>query len=209
MTYLEHVTTYFLALVGKGVALSSQDVALVSGWQKKGIPAGAVCTAVRRSFDRAGRPSRFSLADCSRDVDRIAVERAGSGQGAGPSEQPWTPSLLRERLSLLGQTTDEGPLREAYRTLYRYLKGLPDHAMSAVEVARLDGLAVRYLEKELPSGLRARARAKARKRAREVLPESSSREAQKGLAGSLLERYYCEEHGLTVPSELLIAESDE
>ena len=206
MTYLEHVTTYFISLVGRGTFLSSRDVELVNRWEASKLPVGDVCAAICSAYESARRPPRFSLADCEREVERLRpTSNAVTG---GEPRDLWTPSLLVEKLTTLGQEAEEGPAKAAYRSLYRYLLQLPEHELSSDEVSRLDGLAVSYLEAELPKSTVSRARSTARTRARKVVSSAASRETREALASALLERHYCEKYELVVPSTLLFEVSE-
>lgn len=206
MTYLEHVTTYFISLVGRGVSLSSRDVEIVNRWEAHALPVGDVCAAISSAYEQARRPPRFSLADCRRAVDHLRPNSARR-----PEERqrvPWTPAYVMEKLAALGRDSEEGPTKAAYRVLYSYLRRLPEHELAPEEVSRLDDLMVSYLESELPKGTVSRARSIARTRARKLVSSAASRETREALASALLERHYCEKYELVLPSTLLFEEGE-
>lgn len=206
MTYLEHVTTYFVSLVGRGTSLSSRDIDLVSQWEAESLPAGDVCAAIRSAFERSQKPSRFRLSDSERAVDKLRPSASTIRREIFTT--PWTPSRLLETLTQLGQQTEEGPVRAAYRALYRYLRHLPEHELAVGEVVRLDQMAVSCLEDELPRSTVSRARSTARSQTRKLLSPAASEETREVLAAALLERHYCEKYDLVVPSTLLSEESE-
>jgi len=203
MTYLEHITTYYLSLVGKGTALSSRDLGLVQRWEREGIPAGALCGAIRRAHRRARRQTYFSIADCEKEVQRL-TDRVGPSVVAPPDSPDWTPGRLLREIERLGTETEEGPLRRAYRELYRRVKELPGSELPVETVARLDALSVKALERQLPSTARADHRRRARLKARDLLGAQPSKADEERLAASLLEQWYCENYALTLPSTMLI-----
>ena len=206
MSYLEHVTTYFISLVGRGTSLSSRDVDLVNRWEASELPVGDVCAAICSAYEHSRRPPRFCLADCEGEIERLRP--TPNRISGGEPRDLWTPSHLVEKLARLGQEAEEGPTKAAYRSLYRYLRRLPEHELSCDEVSRLDGLAVSYFESELPKSTVSRARSVARTRARKVVSSAASRETREALASALLERHYCEKYELVVPSTLLFEVSE-
>lgn len=207
MTYLEHVTTYWVGLAGRGAALSSADLALVRQWEAAGLPADAVCRALRRAAEsRSGR--RTSLADCAYAVERLEPPREARTKRSDAADLTasgleWTPARLLGLLEAVGRESEEGPLRATYRAVYRLVQALPPAPLDVTTLSRLDDLAVRELEKGLPSGQRARLRADTRREARRLLGAEAQREAVERLARSLLETTCCETLGLALPSALL------
>lgn len=218
MNYLEHITTYFVSLVGRGVSLSSRDVALVRQWEQLGVPAPVVCRALRMAHQRLGpRAARsLSLADGARYLERMAAAgpapaaNAQKADDAGPGQAAqWTPAALLGDVAAAGRDAPEGPLKETYRNLYRAVRALPPQLpLTVTEISRLDDLAVSDLLRRLPKPERSRIRAEARRTAARLMGTQASRQARQRLAKSLTEREVCARHGLSLPSALLIREND-
>lgn len=207
MTYLEHITTYVISRVGKGLSLSSQDAQFVRQWEAAGIPAQAVCRAIRRQIERGrDRAAPFSLAACAKPIERAAAASTKAVDASSPAAQtsPWTTSVLLAQLTKAGQTTEDDPLRDAYRQLYRTLRAMPERALSLSEVARLDALTLAHLEKRVDAVERRQARRRARQQAKRLLGAGASAAATGWLADSLLARHYGQTHGLLLPSDLLL-----
>jgi hypothetical protein len=211
VTFLEHVTTYWVGLVGRGAALSSADLALVRQWEAAGLPVDAVCRALGRAAE-ARRGRRTSLADCAYAVERLEAPREAretprarlqSADASGAEAAPWTPARLLGLLEVVGRSSDEGPLRETYRAIYRLVQALPAAPLDVAALSRLDELAVRELEGRLSSGERARLRADTRREAKRLLGAEAKQDAVRRLARSLLETACCETFGLALPSALL------
>lgn len=203
MTYLEHVTTYFVSLVGRGLALSSRDIQVVSEWESAGFQPHAVCRTIGNAYRKAGKQDWFSLSDCDDAVRKLPRSHGVETVQTGPD---WTTALLLQRLEAVGKTTEEGPLLLAYRALYQWIRALPDKTLSADEVTRLDKQAVASLEQQLEKYEVRRQRQVARQQAKRLLPDAATKQAREGLAAALLERSYREEYHLTVPSDLLAEE---
>lgn len=210
MTYLEHVTVYFVSLVGKGVTPSSRDLAVVRRWEADGIPAPVVCRALRRAFaDHNRRPSRASLADFAGPVDRLLATLPVPADRPGNPRERMSAAQLRERVVLIGRATCSEPARQAYRALYRALtEQPPDALLDAEALARLDEVTVSALRQQVPARELRRRHRHAERRARQLLGRDASDGATGRLAASLLENALCETHGLALPSALADEESE-
>lgn len=73
--YFRTIARAFLTRRGAPFFLSPRDAEIISGWERRGIPLGAVLEGIERSFDktRPGASSRgkvLSLAYCSPQVER-------------------------------------------------------------------------------------------------------------------------------------------
>ena len=224
MTYLEHISTYFVSLVGKGVSLSSRDLSLAREWEERGIPAAAVCRAIRRAVDQQRHQNkRLSLAHCAGAVDRLARVQTGSAEksasGGGPlstkANEPISTTTLLARIVDTAKASEREIVKEAYRSVYRHVKAFSSSAAltSAVltidMIDRLDDLAVRALEKQLTGPERRQRRQDAQRQARRLLGRQASQSAVNRLKDALLEQELCESFGLVLPSTLLLQEEDE
>jgi len=203
VTYLEHVTTYFVSLVGRGLTLSSRDIQVISEWESAGFQPHAVCRTIGSVYRRAGGQDWFSLSDCDEAVRKLPRSQGAESAETGPE---WTTGLLLQRLEAVGKATEEGPLLLAYRGLYQWIRALPEKTLSAEEVTRLDKQAVTLLEQHLEKHEVRQRRRSARQQAKRLLPEAATKQAREGLAVALLERTYREEYHLAVPSDLLSEE---
>jgi hypothetical protein len=207
VNYLEHVTTYYVSLVGRCVSLSSQDLALVQEWEAAGVPAAVVCRALRMARQR-GRRSYTPLSNCSKYIDRLRW-RPAAKKDPEPSDEPWTRARLLERLAAVGADTDQTAVKQAYRNLYRTIRALPKEILGVEEVERLDEMAVSLMLKELSSSERAVLRRNAMLSARELLGKAATQRVRKRLAASLVESALCDKFTLSLPSALLVAEGSE
>ena len=207
MTYLEHITTYVISLVGKGLSLSSRDAQIVRQWEASGIPAQVACRAIRQQLERRrDRTAPFSLAACSPLIMRAKASsaRAKSEPAQHSPTSTWTPAALLAQLTRAGQSTGDERLRAAYRQLYKALRAMPEHPLTLGEVAHLDALTLANLEKRINADERRNARRRAHRDAKQLLGARASTTATGWLANSLVARHYGQTHGLLLPSDLLL-----
>jgi hypothetical protein len=229
MTWLEHITTYVVSLVGKGTTLSSSDLAVLQRWEAAGVPAEAACRAIRRTWlrRRPERSRRLSLLDCEvppaargrgePPVTRREAEASstasppvdGRPAGAGDALAAWTPDGLRARLvEVAGAVTDE-LVKSVYRAVYRQARALPDAPLTQRTLSSLDDHALTALERALVPAQRSDARRHARSRARQLAGREAESAAVERLARVLLEEHYCETLGLKLPSDLLLERGED
>ena len=203
MTYLEHVTVYFVSLVGKGVTMSSRDLAIIRQWESAGLPAPVVCRRLKRAFTRRRTLARVSLADLAASVDRLLPPLQPSVSATPPSPVQITASSLLERVVGAGQSAPLESTRSAYRALYRALDAMtPDARLGPEALGELDDATLAALEEHLDDRETRREGRRVLAQARRLLGPDASDSAVDRLSASLLESRLCETHGLVLPSAL-------
>jgi hypothetical protein len=108
----------------------------------------------------------------------------------------------------VGAATDDRVLRETYRALYALVSKMPAVEFSVEQVSRLDGLAVKHLESHLDKNERKKLQRIAKQRAKKLVGAGANRILFSQLAKSLLEKTYCENFDLLLPSCLLSGENN-
>lgn len=111
--YLAEIERAFLALAGRGLMLSSADMALVDQWHRAGIPAEVVLAGLGAAFDRPQpRPTRVRGLAFARRFVEDAMEAHRSRQvGASAVLPEVVPAgqrpaeILRSRLAELAPAT--------------------------------------------------------------------------------------------------------
>lgn len=85
LTFSFMVEQYFLALKGRGLLLSAEELALVRVWEASGAPVWVICEAIRVAFEayhaKRGADARppASLRFCRKAVER-ALQTWRTGQ---------------------------------------------------------------------------------------------------------------------------------
>ncbi|MBN1946349.1 MAG: hypothetical protein JW797_11785 [Bradymonadales bacterium] len=207
LTYLEHVTTYFLSLVGKGVTLSSRDLALVQQWEERGLPAPTVCRALASAVAQRRRAGPLSISDCAETLERLTASTPRRPSRLEPASDPvWTPQALLDRLAQVGRAAATETEKEIYRELYRRVRSLPGAVLTMEDLDRLDEQAVELATAVLPVAEQRRIKAEARRRARHLLGPVASQAACDRLSASLTEGVIQQRLALHLPSQLLLRE---
>ncbi len=103
LTFTFFVEQYFLALKGRGLLLSAEELALVQQWEATGVPVWVVCEAIRTAFEayRAKRGANArppaSLRFCRKPVQR-ALEAWRSGRVGASASASGSAGTKRSRL---------------------------------------------------------------------------------------------------------------
>jgi phage terminase Nu1 subunit (DNA packaging protein) len=79
--YVAAIAAHFIARRGRGVALSSVDLEIISAWEREGIPLGVVARGVEAAFRRRLGDEIRSLAQCRRAVAAEAARAQLVGPG--------------------------------------------------------------------------------------------------------------------------------
>lgn len=144
--YFTEIETYFQVKRGVPILLSPLDWALIESWKEAGIPLGAVCAGIERSFQKySRRPRRLAkingLGYCTQQV-MLAAEEAkqasleGGHPGRGKTGAP--PFEAGEILSFLDgccQALEKAAARERENGAAPVIDDLSQAASSLREAA--------------------------------------------------------------------------
>lgn len=161
--YFKAIEAQFIALQGRGYAISGRDVGRVLAWRAQGVPLRLVVGQLQQSFSErrnpvADRPA--SLGMVARDVEAAMRRRAerqvpASVSEPSPSERGQRIALIESTLVGVGQRADPRA-RPALREAWRRLRELADQDVSPWRVAdELDALIGAALAKLLDERARA------------------------------------------------------
>lgn len=141
--YFQTVARFFLEQRGAPFFLSSQEVEIIAGWQKAGVPVKIVLQGIRDSFEsrrrRPGRRSRaLSLALCQSFVQKAfeAYKERKVGGKRKPSPARDKRKAMKRAISLFLESCPEGipEIKQVYsRVQRRPLKDMDESMLEVLE----------------------------------------------------------------------------
>ena len=133
VTYLDHVSEFFLAHKGAALMLAPPDVDLVRAYEGEGVPFEVLCRGIERAFEIRRHHGRertptLALRACKKSIDAAVRHwRKGALRGAGPLDDP----ALIDRLLGEARASAGTPRGAAFRAAYRAVCAGEDVAPAA------------------------------------------------------------------------------
>ncbi len=133
VTYLDHVSEFFLAHKGAALMLAPPDVDLVRAYEGEGVPFEVLCRGIERAFEIRRHHGRertptLALRACKKSIDAAVRHwRKGALRGAGPLADP----ALIDRLLGEARASAGTPRGAAFRAAYRAVCAGEDVAPAA------------------------------------------------------------------------------
>lgn len=129
--YFQSIARFLFSRRGAPFFLSSQEIDLIAGWEKQGIPLDAVLNGMRERFDKPGRgrsgKGRRTLFSCRNHVQRAFEQSRERGVGSRRARTP-DPKMKQQAVRyevecFLSRVPSEVEgLKELYGSFYEKLR---------------------------------------------------------------------------------------